>query len=100
MTSGSNPFGVGAALAICASLAFVGLEVRAQKPSVTRYDFSVVLPHDVPDTDEEGAVIAPRPRAPGQEGPGFRDSSPSDQDDDDDDGPPLRPPGANDPIPS
>jgi len=100
MTSGFNPLSAGAALAICASLAFVGYEIQAQKPNVTRYDFSVVLPHNAPDGDEDGAVILPSPRGHEPAAPGFRRGAPRDQDeDDDDDRVPLEAPGANDPIP-
>ena len=98
MTSSFNPFNVGAALAICASLAFIGLEIRAQKPSLTRYNFSVVLPHDAPGTDEDGTVILPSPYEHGPAAPNLHRSAPRDDDEDDDDGTPLEEPGANNPI--
>ena len=99
MTSGFKPFNVGAALAICASLAFIGLEIHAQKPSVTRYNFSVVLPHDAPGTNDDTAVL-PSPHGHGSAAPNPHRGVPRDEDDDDDDGVPLDPPGANNPIPT
>jgi hypothetical protein len=72
-------FNAVAAMGICASLAMLGWQVRAERPSETRYNFSVVIPP--PDTDSDDDADAP-PSAHDRQG---RDhaSRPGDSRDDD-----------------
>jgi hypothetical protein len=88
-------FNAVAAMGICASLAMLGWEVDAQKPSVTRYDFSVVVPPA--DSDEDDADTPP------SQSHNHHGSTNRDQDDDDNgdgDGHPIRHPAPNAAIPA
>ena len=50
-------FNTVAAMGICASLAMLGWEVQAQRPSETHYSFSVVVPP--PETDDSDDMDSP-----------------------------------------
>jgi hypothetical protein len=50
-------FNAVAAMGICASLAMLGWQVQAERPSETRYNFSVVVPS--PDADSDDDADAP-----------------------------------------
>jgi len=52
-------FNAVAALGICASLAMLGWEVRAERPSETRYNFSVVMPPPSDSDDGDDADAPP-----------------------------------------
>lgn len=84
-----------AAMGICASLAMLGWEVDAQKPSVTRYDFSVVVPPA--DSDEDDADTPPSHNHHGSTNRGHNDQ---DDDDGDGDGHPIRHPLPDAAIPA
>lgn len=60
-------FNAVAAMGICASLAMLGWEVRAERPSETRYNFSVVVPP--PDAGDDDDADAP-PSANDRQGSG------------------------------
>jgi hypothetical protein len=95
--TGFSPFNAIAALGICASLAMLGVEIQTEKPNETHYDFSIVAPHDDPDTDEDDSILVPEPgdQAPAERG--WHRGPPRDQDGD---GQPIPRPGDNDPIPT
>jgi hypothetical protein len=46
-------FNAVAAMGICASLAMLGWQVREQRPSETRYNFSVVVPPPAAGDDDD-----------------------------------------------
>ena len=49
-------FNAVAAMGICASLAMLGWQVQAERPSEIRYNFSVVVPPSDADTDDDAAA--------------------------------------------
>jgi hypothetical protein len=73
------------ALGICASLAMLGWQVQAKRPSETRYNFSVVVPPS--DTDDDSDADTP-PDATDRQG-GDRNSRQDDQRDDESGGHPI-----------
>jgi hypothetical protein len=89
-------FNAVAAMGICASLAMLGWEVQAQRPSETRYNFSVVVPP--PDTDDDGDRDAP-PRANDRQDGDHDLRSGDPRDDDDKVGHPIGQPDPNATIP-
>jgi len=52
-------FNAVAAMGICASLAMLGWEVQAERPTETRYSFSVVMPPPSDSDDSDDADAPP-----------------------------------------
>ena len=88
----AHVFNAVAAMGICASLAMLGWEVQAQKPSEVRYNFSVVIPP--PDTDDDDDMDAPPGAKDRQDG-----NRGGDPRDDDRAGHPIGRPDPSAPIP-
>ena len=88
-------FNAVAAMGICASLAMLGWEVQAQRPSETRYNFSVVVPPA--DTDGDDDMDTP-PNAHDRRD-GDHNGHPGDPSDDDRAGRPIGHPDPNVAIP-
>ena len=89
MTPNFGPFNALAAVAICAALAMLGSEINAQRPSVIRYEYSIVLPDPQGDDDAD----APPSQDDHQRGSRHwhrSDPHDDDGDDDDHDGHPIR----------
>jgi hypothetical protein len=82
-----------AAMGICASLAMLGREIDAQRPSVIRYEYSIVLPDPPADSDADSG---PSQNDPDQEPHHWRHGDPRDGDND---GRPVGSPETDDAIP-
>jgi hypothetical protein len=89
-------FNAVAAMGICASLAMLGWEVQAGRPTETRYNFSVVVPPS--DTGDEDDTDAP-PSANDRQGGGHDLHRGDPRDDDESLGHPIGRPDPNAAIP-
>jgi hypothetical protein len=65
MTRSFSPLNALAAAGICAALAMLGTEIDAQRPSVIRYEYSIVLPDPAAANDADSPSSQDdRPRGP------------------------------------
>jgi hypothetical protein len=79
-------FNAVAAMGICASLAMLGWQVQAGRPSETRYNFSVVVPPSNTDSNDD----ADAPPSASDRHDRDPNSRPGDSDDDERAGHPIR----------
>jgi hypothetical protein len=89
-------FNAVAAMGICASLAMLGWQLQAERPSETRYNFSVVVPPSDKDSDDDADMP---PSANDRQGGSHNSRSGDQSDDDERAGHPIGQPDSNAAIP-